>query len=68
MSYNWGVDTTRLKINTKDHQKWETEQLINFGLNGKKISRGFLKKNFNILNLDPSKKDFLSFLIWQKLS
>lgn len=64
MSYNWGVDTARLKKNKKAFQKWEVEQLINFGLGGKKISRNYLKKNFGSLNLDSSKSNFLKFLIW----
>jgi hypothetical protein len=68
MTYNWGVDTTRLKKNKKAYQKWETEQLVNFGLGGEKISKKYLKVNFNILNFDLSKSNFLKFLLWPNRS
>lgn len=62
--YNWSVNTKRLKKNRKDYLKWKLEQMINFGLNNKKISRKELKKNINSLSIDPKKNRFLKFLLY----
>jgi hypothetical protein len=36
---NWGVDTKRLKKDKKVWEKWRLEQMINFGLNNRKLPR-----------------------------
>ena len=64
--YDWNIDTKRLKQNKDAWNKWRLEQMINFGLVGKKISRRLLLKYWDKLNLDPQKKNFLSFLLWGK--
>lgn len=64
--YNWSVDINRLKKDKKAWEKWQLEQMINFGLGNKKISKSLLKKYWHKLYLDPQKKKFLAFLLWGK--
>jgi len=66
--YNWSTDTKRLKKNKKEFTKWRLEQMINFGLNKKKINKKELKKNINFLSLDPKKNRFLKFLLYGKIA
>ncbi len=62
---NWSVDTGELKKDKEKYAIWKLEQMVNFGLDGEKISRAELKKYWDKLNLDPSKKNYLSFLLWK---
>ena len=64
--YNWSVDTTELKKDRKKYTIWRLEQMVNFGLGGKKIKRKELKKYWNMLFLDPDKKKYLKMLLWPK--
>lgn len=64
--YNWSTDTKRLKRNKEEWEKWQLEQMINFGLNKGKISKSLLIKYWLQLDLDPQKKRFLEFLLWGK--
>lgn len=64
--YNWSVDTTKLKKDSKKYEIFKLEQAINFGLNNTKLSLKSLKKNFEILNIDPNKRAYLKLLIWPK--
>lgn len=64
--YNWSVDTAELKKDKQKYAIWRMEQMVNFGLEGKKISRNKLKKYWKFLKLDPSRKKYLSFLLWPK--
>ncbi|MGB9598845.1 MAG: hypothetical protein ACPLZH_03325 [Minisyncoccales bacterium] len=41
---NWSVDENYLKQFPKDYEKWRLLQLINYGLDGEKISLKSLKK------------------------
>ena len=52
-----------LDKNTPEFVVWKLEQLINFGLDGEKISRNELKKHLNTLNIDPFKKNFLRSIL-----
>lgn len=63
---NWSTDLTALKKDKKKYAVWRLEQMVNFGLEGKKISRKLLKKNWPLLHIDPKKKTFLKFLLWGK--
>ncbi len=61
--YNWsGTDPSKFPTQEK-REIWELEQLINFGLNGQKISRSKLKRHWSKLDLDPTKKKWLSWLL-----
>ena len=63
---NWSTDTTELKKDKEKFAIWRLEQLINYGLDGEKLDRDELKGRWNSLDLDESKKKFLSLLLWQK--
>ncbi|HCR93079.1 MAG TPA: hypothetical protein DIU47_03955 [Candidatus Pacebacteria bacterium] len=66
--YNWSVHTPRLKKNPRAYNTFVLEQRINFGLNGKKLSRSLLKKYWNELVIDPHKRTFLEKIIWTQPS
>jgi hypothetical protein len=62
--YNWSTDTSRLQKNPKAYEKFVLEQMINFGLNGKKLSIKKLKKYWKFLDIDPNKRAFLHRILW----
>lgn len=62
--YNWSVDTTRLKQNPEEYEKFLLEQRINFGLNGHKLSLKSLQKHWENLDIDPAKKAYLNKIVW----
>lgn len=64
--YNWSVDTSRLKKDSKKYEIFKLEQAINFGLNSTKLSLKSLKENFDILKIDSNKRAYLKSLIWPK--
>ena len=66
--HNWSVNTTELKKDKKQYAIWRLEQMVNFGLAGKKIKRAEIKKYWNILSLDPDKKKYLKMILWPKQS
>lgn len=60
--YNWSVDEKKLKKHKEQYIIWKLEQLINYGLNGEKISEKLLKKYWNKLNTDPLRKNQVKIL------
>jgi hypothetical protein len=65
--YNWSVDEKAFKkADPEGYKIWRLEQMINFGLNGKKLNKKELKKYWDKLQIDPAKKRFLSFLLHGK--
>lgn len=64
--YNWSVDTTILKKNSKKYEIFKLEQAINFGLNNTKLSLKLLRENFDVLKIDSNKRAYLKLLIWPK--
>lgn len=62
--YNWTVDTKKLQKNKAKFAVWKLEQLINYGLNGEKLSRKLLKIHWNKLRVDKRYKKYLEFLLW----
>lgn len=60
---NWSTDTKKLRKNKDKFTIWKLEQLVNFGLGKKKIKKSELKKYWNIINIDPFKRKFLSLFI-----
>ena len=62
--YNWSIDTRKLKRYPEKYAIWKLEQLINFGLDGKKLKLSELKKYFSMLQIDPQKKRYLKFLLF----
>jgi len=66
--YNWNTDTTQLKKHPEQYAIWKLEQLINFGLDGEKLSDKLVKKYWSKLQIDVKKREALSFLLWKKRS
>ncbi|OGD53780.1 hypothetical protein A3J78_02530 [Candidatus Beckwithbacteria bacterium RBG_13_35_6] len=68
--YNWSVDEKKFKKeNPKAYRLWRLTQLINYGLDGEKLSRKEVKKAWPKIkdNLDPYKKRALEYLLWGNL-
>jgi len=60
---NWSTDVSKLQKNTEKFSIWRLEQLINFGLGEEKIDRDELKKYWDVVNIDPFKRKFLSLFV-----
>lgn len=60
---NWSVDINSLKKNKEAYEKFKLEQLINYGLDGEKLSIKALKKYLPELHLDKKKREFAEFLV-----
>ena len=60
---NWSTDITELQKNPEQFAIWRLEQLINFGLGGKKINLAELRKYWQAVHIDPFKRIFLSLFI-----
>jgi len=68
--YNWSVDENYLKKFPKKYRLWRLEQMLSYGLDGEKIKRRELLTHWEYLKkrLDPQRRRFLEFLLWNKLS
>jgi len=60
---NWSTNTKKLRGNKDKFAIWKLEQLVNFGLGKKKIKKSELKKYWSVINIDPSKRKFLSLFV-----
>lgn len=60
---NWSIDTKKLRGNKNKFVVWKLEQLVNFGLGKKKIKKSELKKYWKLIDIDPSKRKFLSLIL-----
>ena len=60
---NWSTDTTELQKNSEQLAIWRLNQLINFGLGSEKINLSELRTYWEVLNIDPFKKNFLSLFV-----
>ena len=60
---NWSTDTRELEKTPEQFSVWKLEQLINFGLDGAKISLKDLKKYWEKLIIDPPKRKFLAMFM-----
>ena len=60
---NWSTDTKKLEKDPEAFAIWRLEQTVNFGLSDKKIDQTLLKKYFDLITIDPARKNFLSFLL-----
>ncbi|MBU0974471.1 hypothetical protein KKD03_02105 [Patescibacteria group bacterium] len=61
--YNWSTDTTRLKKDPDQYNIFMLEQMINFGLNNKKLPLSLLKKYWSKLDIDRNKKLYLKKIV-----
>lgn len=64
--YNWNTNTAELKKKPEEFRIWRLEQSINFGLNGKKLSKKELKETFRKLKLDPHRGKFIQLILNEK--
>jgi len=65
--YNWNTPVKQIS-KSKQSTIWKLNQHINFGLNGKKLNFGLVRKYWSALTIDPKRKQLLSYLLWGKLS
>ncbi|MBI2573863.1 MAG: hypothetical protein HYV78_00495 [Candidatus Wildermuthbacteria bacterium] len=61
--YNWSTNETELKKKKEKYAIWKLEQMVNFGLNGKKLKKTELLKYWEKLQIDPARKRFLRLLL-----
>lgn len=62
--YNWSTDEKQLK---KDkYIIWKLEQMVNFGLGGKKLKADLLKKHWKQINIDPYRREYLESILYEK--
>ena len=61
--HNWSVDVKKLRKNKEKYAIWRLEQMVNFGLNGEKISEKKLREFWNVLEIDKSRRNFLNMLL-----
>lgn len=61
--YNWSTDEKIIKKDPEKYKIWRLEQLINFGLNSKKIDKAELKKYWKKIKIDPARRIFLSKIL-----
>ena len=69
--YNWSVDEERFKKEDPyGYKLWRLTQLINYGLDGEKLSRKEVKKAWPKIKdqLDLDIKKYVEFLLWPKRS
>lgn len=60
---NWSTNIKKIREDKDKFIVWKIEQLVNFGLGKKKIKKGELKKYWKVIDIDPSKRKFLSLFI-----
>ena len=53
----------KLRKNKEKYAIWRLEQMVNFGLNGEKISEKKLREFWNVLEIDKSRRNFLNMLL-----
>lgn len=61
---NWSTDITELKKDPKKFTIWKLEQMVNFGLDGEKLSASELRKYWDELVIDSDKKKYLYKLLY----
>lgn len=68
--YNWSVDEKYLAQFPEKYKLWKLEQLLSYGLEGQKLEKTEITKNWPYLKkrLDPKRREFLEYILWDKLS
>lgn len=66
--YNWSVDESYLKKFPKQYKLWKLEQMICYGLDEEKLDKREVIKHWDKLKdrLDPNRRQFIEFLLWNK--
>lgn len=62
--YNWSTDETKLKEDKEKYAIWKLEQMINFGLDGKKLKQKELLKYWGKLHIDPAREKLLRLFLY----
>jgi len=63
--YNWSVDEKKFKKEDPEgYRIWKLEQMINYGLGGKKLDKKLVVKYWKKLFIDEITKKYLEFLLW----
>ena len=63
--HNWSVDEKAFKkADPEGYKIWRIQQLINYGLDGEKLSKKEVKKYWDRFYLDTNTKKYLEFLLW----
>lgn len=62
---NWSTDEKSLEQDPEKYTIWQLEQMVNFGLDGKKLNKAKLLQYWDKLNLDPDKKSYLHTLLYE---
>lgn len=68
--YNWSTDEEKFKKEDPEgYRLWRLTQLINYGLDGEKLSKKEIKKYWPKLEkrIDPEKRRLMEFFLWGKL-
>jgi len=66
--YNWNTSVDGWDKKSPSYQIWKLEQMINFGLNNKKLDVRLTRKYWSKLDLDPFRKKFMELILWPKKS
>lgn len=67
--FNWSVDEKKFKKKyPKEYKLWRITQLINYGLDGEKLNKKEVKKEWLKIKdrLDPNTELYFEYLIWDK--
>ncbi|PIP32901.1 hypothetical protein COV53_02165 [Candidatus Gottesmanbacteria bacterium CG11_big_fil_rev_8_21_14_0_20_37_11] len=64
--YNWNTDTSKWDKKSDSYIIWKLNQMINFGLNGKKLDLSLTRKYWSRLSLDPFRKKFMELILWPR--
>lgn len=65
--YNWSVDEKKFKReNPEGYKIWRLEQMINWGLGGRKLNEEMVRTYWKKLFLDAPTRKYLRFLLWPK--
>jgi hypothetical protein len=67
--YNWNTNISNWNKKSDSYQAWRLEQMINYGLDGKKIDETKLRKYWPKIksNLDPYRARMIEYMIWEKV-
>lgn len=67
--HNWSTDEKKFKkVDPEGYCLWRLTQLINYGLDGEKLSKTEIKKYWPRIKakLDLKEKSLIEFFLWQK--
>ena len=63
--YNWSVDEKQFKkADPEGYEIWRLEQMINWGLGGKKLDERLVRKYWRRIYMDIPTRKYLKFLLW----